>query len=260
MLLVCIIFLQLAGVAWTAWNTANDRIDGVQNCVVYSIECVATCLVLASAVVADQAKKTDGEVDVEVLAQSLSLTAISGQILLVGVFFPMSVTVYNSFVVPICQLAWSGDGSRIEIACQIFMTCILLPYEIITTFFGCAGMGAAADVVAEMEGSVVELTTAASDRFAGVQQEDEDDDDAEEVESKVNGPSMPPPSLDAAGCVLPASECTQPEEEEEEEEERIKGPPSAGAKKRMKREKFLARVRMRAAASQGKSDDYSEEA
>lgn len=57
-LLVFTIILQLSGVIWTGWYTANDRIDGVQNFVVYVLECTATCLVLASALVADQAKSS----------------------------------------------------------------------------------------------------------------------------------------------------------------------------------------------------------
>ena len=223
-LLACIIVLQLMGILWTAAKTANDRIDGLQNCIVYSLECAASCLVFASAIVADQARTADGEVDVKKLAESLSMTALSGQMLLTAVFFPMSVTVYNSFVVPIFQKMRSGDGSMVEIGCQIIMTCVLLPYEMVTTFFGCGGLGAAADVVAEMERSAIELTSSAAEAKSEAADDEEEEEEAEEEALK---------------------------------ERLIKAPPSAGAKKRMKRAMFVARVRERTEASLVKYDVHT---
>ena len=223
--LVCIICFQIFGVLWTAWNTANDRIDGVQNCIVHSLECAATCFVLASAVVADQAKTADGEMDVEKLAESLSLTVLSGYLLVTAVFFPMSITLYNSFLVPLCQRLWSAEGSLMEVVCQMIMTCILLPYQMVTTMLGCKGLGAAADIVSEMEGSIIELATSSSTVTATGDEEDD-------------------------------VEATGPEEEEEGlaalRERRARAPPSKGARKRMKQQLFLARVRKRMAESQGK--------
>ena len=220
--LVFIICFQLVGVLWTAWNTANDRIDGVQNCIVYSLECAASCLVLASALVADQAKMAGGEVDVEKLAESLSLTVLSGYLLVTAVFFPMSITIYNSFIVPLFQRLWSAEGSLIEVGCQILMTCLLLPYQMVTTMFGCKGLGAAADIVSEMEGSIIEVATSASTvTTAG---NEEEDAEAEEPEEEGGGAKM--------------------------RERRTRAPPSAGARKRMKQQIFLARVRKRMTASQ----------
>ena len=45
------------------------------------------------------------------------------------------------------------------------------------------------------------------------------------------------------------------ENEDEEAEEALRGPVSGGAKKRMKRAEFLARVRSRRAAKQGKNTE-----
>ena len=39
---------------------------------------------------------------------------------------------------------------------QILISLLLLPYQLATTFFGVGKLGAAADVVAELEGSVID--------------------------------------------------------------------------------------------------------
>jgi len=70
----------------------------------------------------------------------------------------------NSFVVPIVGFVWKAGGmAPREIACQMLMTCILLPYEVATTFLGCKGAGVAADIVGELEGTAVELVASSED-------------------------------------------------------------------------------------------------
>jgi len=80
-----------------------------------------------------------------------------------AVFLPMGITVYNSFLVPLVGIVWAADGDPREIGCQMLTTCFLLPYEVATSFFGCTGVGGAADIVGELEGSLIEMTAASSD-------------------------------------------------------------------------------------------------
>jgi len=289
-LLVCIITIQFSGACWTGWNTANDKIDGLEKCVVYSIECLSSCFVLASAIVAE--KKEGEEVNLEKLALSLQLTSYSGQMLMVGIFFPMSITVYNSFVVPLFQIAWGSDGSKAEIACQMFMTLILTPYEILTTFFGLKGGGILMAIAGEFEGSLVEMGASAAG--LGGSEDDEGEDKGEGEEGKEDGDggekdAYAAPNKEAGGVSTvdgvgvgvaigigaagmtsaaslsskqvkfspdtskPSVKDDEDHEEDEDVEEVLKGPVSAGAKKRMKRAVFLTRVRSRKAAREGKN-------
>jgi len=42
----------------------------------------------------------------------------------------------------------------------MLLSCLLLPYQLATSFMGMSGAGAAADVVSELEGSLVDLAGA----------------------------------------------------------------------------------------------------
>ena len=44
----------------------------------------------------------------------------------------MLITMYNSFIMPAVGFCWASDsGDCREIGCQMIMTCILLPYEML---------------------------------------------------------------------------------------------------------------------------------
>ena len=286
-LLAFIISIQFSGACWTGWNTANDKIDGLEKSVVYCIECLSSCFVLASAIIAE--KKEGEEVDLERLTLSLQLTSYSGQMLMVGVFFPMSITVYNSFIIPVFQITWGSDGSKAEIAFQMVTTLLLAPYEILTNFCGLKGQGLGdlMSVAGEFEGSLVEMGASAADVLGGKEDdededEDEDDDDGEMDVKEADAPlkELPDaPTADGAGVgvaigvgLAPAtsqapkqvmlapdssagsqSVVKEDDNDDKDAEEAIRGPLSAGAKKRLKRAVFLARVRARKTAKDGRN-------
>ena len=192
-LLGFLICLQLLGAYWSGPmfgpSTANDKIDGAEKFVVYLCEACSTTLMLAGSFVADA---SNGGENLDALSLSLQLSGLSAQILMVAIFFPMSITVYNSFVVPIVGILWSGEGNKREMLCQMLMTCILLPYSIATSFLGCGGVGAVADVVGELEGSMVELA-------AETEGEAEEAPAAEDQEGKEEG------AADAGGEAVDAA-------------------------------------------------------
>ena len=191
-LLVFTIILQLSGVIWTGWYTANDRIDGVQNFVVYVLECTATCLVLASALVAGPGKSSpDSEVDLLKLADSLSLVVLSGSLLLAAVFFPMCVMVYNSFLVPVCHLVWGKESPWSMVIMQIIMTLLLLPMQIMNKVLG-TGSGNLELVFEKMEGSLLEVTASTTGDLAA--KNDADDcvaDNEEKAGLSETGSELP---------------------------------------------------------------------
>ena len=126
---------------------------------------------------------------------------------------------------PIVQLVWNADGDdKRVVICQAMMTLILLPYELITTFGGCKGAGALAQVAGELENSLVELAGEAAPAAAPAAEEGTELDEAAELEKQ-----------------------REAERQAQIQEEVIVqlGPPSKGKLKRLKREKFLAKVRAR---------------
>ena len=89
-LLATLICLQLTGAKWSISATANDKIDGAEKCIVYLFEACSTSLMLAASVVGDL---SNGGEDLDMLALSLQFSGLSAQLLMVAIFFPMSVTV-----------------------------------------------------------------------------------------------------------------------------------------------------------------------
>jgi len=195
--------------------------------------------------------------------------------------------VYNSFIVPLFQIAWGSDGSRAEIACQMAMTLVLTPYEILATFFGLKGGDLLMTLAGEFEGSLVEMTTTAADGMTAKADDEDEDEDAEgdgDGGEKKDASEADAPAADGVGVgvaagvgigttgvlsatangaskqvMLSPDASSKPavdeENEDEEAEEALRGPVSGGAKKRMKRAEFLARVRSRRAAKQGKNTE-----
>ena len=155
-LLVCIALCQLVGAVWSQARTANDKIDGLEKTIVYTFEAASTVILLMAAFLPLEGQ--DGaDVDLDQLAYSLQLSSISSTILIASIFIPMGITVYNSFIAPIVGAIWQADNNLREVGSQMFMTFILMPYEVATSFLGFGGAGAMADVVGEMEGSAVEM-------------------------------------------------------------------------------------------------------
>jgi len=165
-LLGILLVLQLAMAWWSVCRTANDKIDGFEKGFTSLLEAVSSCLVLAGSILAEQWRQIQeetGEEDLQLLSQVLRLANCSSQVLMAAVFLPMAITTYNSMLVPIVGHVWQSNGSMGEIACQMAMTLILLPYEVATTFLGCKGAGIAADVVGDMETTAVELAAPSAD-------------------------------------------------------------------------------------------------
>jgi len=165
-LLGIVLLLQLSMAWWSVCRTANDKIDGFEKGITALLEAISTCLVLAGSILADQGRRMQeetGEPDLELLAKVLQLANASSQTLMAAVFLPMAITFYNSLGVPLVGFIWKNNGDMREIACQLLMTLVLLPYEVATTFLGCKGAGVAADVVGELEGTVVGLAASSAD-------------------------------------------------------------------------------------------------
>jgi len=164
-LLTTIIAMQLLGVLWCAClRTANDRIDGVEKLVCYAIEAVSTTLILVSGYVAEAGESSgDEEVKLTNLTTALQLATLSASLLMVSIFFPLAITVYNSFVVPLMGLVWKAEGDCREIVSQMVLTLTLLPYELASSFLGVDGLDNAGAVLGELEGSMVEISAASSD-------------------------------------------------------------------------------------------------
>lgn len=59
-------------------------------------------LLLASSIIGETPEGE--EVDLEALAQSLQLALLSTELLMVAIFLPLAVTVYNSFIVAVHSL------------------------------------------------------------------------------------------------------------------------------------------------------------
>ena len=97
-LLVLLVTMQLAGAFWCfCLPTANDRIDGLQNGVLYSLEAVSSTLLLASNLMSDAAAAgvEGGEPDLVLLTHALRLSLISSDILVGAIYMPIGVTIYN---------------------------------------------------------------------------------------------------------------------------------------------------------------------
>ena len=169
-LLTILLSLQLVGAVWSlCLRTANDKLDGLEKALIYFIEAAATALMLASAYVAeaggnssDDADSGEPGKDLANLKLSLQLATTSASILMGAIFFPLGITFYNSFIVPIVGLVWKSDGDCREIATQMVLSCILMPYEIMTSLLGFSGGGDLGSVLGELEGSMVELGAAST--------------------------------------------------------------------------------------------------
>ena len=153
--------------------------------------------------------------------------------------------IYNSFVVPIVQLVWSAEGDdKRTVLCQVLFTTILLPYEMATTFFGCSGAGVLADVAGELEGSLVELAGEA----APAAEEGKEDTFVEGINGAPQMAKEPSEETGEQDTLFVGTS-----EEDTQVVMGQLGPPSKGALKRMKRDKFLQRVRGRRALREAQS-------
>ena len=146
---------------------------------------------------------------------------------------------------------------------QMLLSCLLLPYQLATSFMGMSGAGAAADVVSELEGSLVDLAGAGGEEEEEEEQEAavvEGDGEKEEQaimkEADEREPSrVQEPGRSATGSWQHAAAAAQ-----DGEMGKATATASKGKKKRLKREAFLARVRARSTSSTVKSGEHLREA
>ena len=106
----------------------------------------------------------------------------------------------NSFLVPIVGLMWAADGSMREVGCQMLTTCILLPYEIASSFFGMGSGGSgAASILGDLEGTLVEVTGASSNAAQTFDEDGSGKIDREEFKAAVEcvGLNLPSEELDS---------------------------------------------------------------
>lgn len=104
----------------------------------------------------DKAQEGD-EPNLHMLAFSLALTNVSSKLLMMPIFIPVSVTVYDSFIVPVVGKLWSLDGNGREIMCQMLTSAALLPCEVVSAMLGFNPSGHVGQVFAEAETVGVEL-------------------------------------------------------------------------------------------------------
>ena len=206
---------QVALVLWVASHKANDLFTALENLSSYVAELSGTCLVLASNLIAARA---DG--DLELLATSLELATVGSNIFVYSAFLPIAFTVYDTFIVPVVLFCWKSDVSYPETCCQLVLTLIQLPIVVASGFLGIhagANATAAFDLLGNTENTLVTSSSQVVPGSGG----------GEGAEGK-----------EAAVVVVP----------------RPAAPPSKAARKRIKREEFLAGVRaklQRAALAKG---------
>ena len=149
--LAALLVLQMFGIAWCCFfPIANDLIDGWEKACVFILEAVSTGLLMASTVVSMEATGEDeAEADLVKLSQALELASSAATVLIIAIYIPLVVTIYDSFLVPFFGILWKASGNRREICAQIFITCVLVPYEMATHVFGIAGIGRAGDALAQ---------------------------------------------------------------------------------------------------------------
>ena len=165
-LIVCFLFIATV---WAAHGAANDRLEGWNTSLCYGMEFVATLLLFIAAYVAVPGDAASVEV-------AINLADWSVDILFYGIFVPMGLTVYDTFVAPLVLMAWKSEGTWYEILIQIVLTCMLLPLEILRTFFGWCETSSLADLAAELEGAACEMATTSAELLVGEDDEEEADE------------------------------------------------------------------------------------
>ena len=216
----------------------------MEKCVVYTLESAACGLLLAAALVTPPPDDNGGSVDTSSLVLALQLSGLSANMLMAGILFPLGITVYNSFIIPVIEVLWSSDANRGSALCTIALSCVMMPYSIATSFFDADDSGAM-DVVAELEGAGA--ADVASDAL---------------VVGDGGGVSLATSALVAtfAAKALKRAQHTPHSRDRrrnggdddndgnavaktEAERETVRVTLSQGARKRMKRERYLKRVR-----------------
>lgn len=140
----------------------------------FLLESISTALLVASTYVSEASEGEEPR-DLELIARELQLATLSAQLLVAAIYIPLAVTAYNSFLVPLVAIVWGADGDCREIMTQIFMTCILMPYEIAASFFGFGGFDTLTGILGELEGSVVEVGASSTDLLQQYEADEEGD-------------------------------------------------------------------------------------
>ena len=110
--LAALLVLQIFGIAWCCFfPIANDLIDGWEKACVFILEAVSTGLLMASTVVSMEAKGEDeAEADLVKLSQALELASSAATVLIIAIYIPLVVTIYDSFH-NACEAQLGGTGS-----------------------------------------------------------------------------------------------------------------------------------------------------
>jgi hypothetical protein len=254
-LLSLLIMLQLAAMLWSVSRTANDRLDGVEKATGYGLEMIACLLLLVSAAItldaqpdhqaAEGMNKEERYAD---LTLSLQLASASANVLMVAVFFPIGIAVHNSFIVPFAQKVWGADGNAREVCCQTLMSCILLPYSVVTTFVSSTGLGGIADIVSELEGAAVDSAAASKD-MAQTLEEDSETSERSKKSPSAEGNEPTPVHSNVSGEAGTKDENDPPSEDDEPLVQH--GPSTSGTLRKLKRQAYIMRVRNAARMAAG---------
>ena len=117
---ISLITLQAFLCCWTVLlPTGNDAFGALDVAIGYLAELTSTILILASNLMGAEA---DG--DTEKLASALQLAVISSQILVYSAFFPMLLTAYDSFLVPLVRVCWKSEVSRQPVSHACVCACV----------------------------------------------------------------------------------------------------------------------------------------
>mmetsp|Transcript_55157 Transcript_55157/g.144819 ORF Transcript_55157/g.144819 Transcript_55157/m.144819 type:complete len:579 (+) Transcript_55157:80-1816(+) len=167
---------------WTIGGTANDKLEGYNTGLVYGLECFVSMLMLASNILAERAG--DNQEDLEF---ALSLAEICVQVLLLSIFVPIALTVYDAAIVPLARIMRKQGGCDRDTLVRLAFMCILVPLEIARSYCGMCNTSFA-DLAAEMEDLGSELiATVADDAAAPEGEEGEDGEDGEDGEVGAEG-------------------------------------------------------------------------
>ena len=247
----CLLVIAITNVTWTACQTANDRIDGLEKFLCFALEGASIGLLLTGAILKSipfDPSVPEATAKEERLLFTLDLATWASRLMLAVVFVPFPITVYNSFIVPIFNFVMKAEGDCRETCSQALLTMILLPCDILSNF---CGFSSSTDILAELEGAIIDTTASdisikndAPDEEGGADDMDEEEyfENAEQPGSALE-PIRAVPATSVASTAAAAITAGGKEP----------GPLSKGAKARMKREEFVACMRAKRANKQAGS-------
>ena len=154
--------VQLLMAIWVVAGDPIDRLAAYSSCLVSLLECIATALLLIVVLIGDVGDGRIAEADAGALAGA------STALLMASVYAPLSLTVYDSILLPVAAMVKGKScGDAIFTVLTAF---VLLPVTIVTSLFGIKGRSAqlaAGTATAVAKAAMREATTKATRMRSG---------------------------------------------------------------------------------------------